>query len=152
VACDEFSIGQNLAVPVLDTPSEGRRLCWSAIALIALIVAVYMPALGCGFIWDDDDYVTENANLRSVDGLRRIWFEPRSIPQYYPLVHTTYWLDFHAWQLEPHGYHLDNVLLHAANAVFVWLVLRKLGIPGAWLAAAIFGLHPVHIESVAWIT
>jgi tetratricopeptide (TPR) repeat protein len=117
-----------------------------------MVVAAYLPALGCGFIWDDDDYITENATLRDPDGLRRIWLEPRATPQYYPLVHTTFWIEYHLWGLQSAGYHLVNVILHAANTVLVWLILRKLSIPGAWMAAAVFGLHPVHVESVAWVT
>ncbi len=124
----------------------------AAVALCGITLAAYIPALGCGFGWDDDDYVTENATLRTPNGLRRIWLEPRATPQYYPVVHTTFWIEYHLWGLKPAGYHLVNVLIHAGNAVLVWLVLRKLSIPGAWLAAAVFGLHPVHVESVAWVT
>ena len=112
----------------------------------------YLPALRAGFIWDDDRYVTGNELLRSGDGLRRIWLEPSAFPQYYPLVLSSFWLERHAWGLNPRGYHLTNVALHAANAVLAWLLLRSLGVPGAWLAAAIFALHPVHVESVAWVT
>jgi Flp pilus assembly protein TadD len=115
-------------------------------------MAAYLPALRCGFVWDDDAHVTANATLVSVDGLRRIWTEPSATPQYYPLVHTTFWLEHHLWGNEPLGYHLDNVLLHALNAILVWIALRRLRAPGAWFAAALFALHPVHVESVAWIT
>jgi len=137
-----------------DSPQpETRRPCfWRGAALFLVIGLAYIPALGCGFIWDDDEYVTENPTLRTVDGLRRIWLEPRSTPQYYPLVFTTFWIEYHLWGLSPLGYHLVNVVLHAANTLLVWLVLRKLGIPAAWLAAAVFGLHPVHVESVTWVT
>jgi tetratricopeptide (TPR) repeat protein len=121
-----------------------------------LIVAAYLPVVRCGYIWDDDQYVLDNPPLRSLDGLRRIWVEltaaPPKYPQYYPLVFTTYWLEYHGWQTNPLGYHVTNVLLHALGAVLLWRVLAYLQIPGAWWAAALFGLHPVHVESVAWIT
>jgi tetratricopeptide (TPR) repeat protein len=122
------------------------------VLLAAATLLAYLPAMRGGYIWDDDDYVTENLTLRSADGLRRIWFELGAVPQYYPLVHTTYWLEYRLWGLNPAGYHVTNILLHAANAVLVVLILTRLGIPGAWLAGAIFALHPVHVESVAWIT
>jgi Flp pilus assembly protein TadD len=129
-----------------------RQRFWQGLALFLLVILTYIPALSCGFIWDDDEYVTDNPTLRTLDGLRRIWLAPQATPQYYPLVYTTFWVEYQLWGTAPAGYHLVNVVLHAANAWLAWLVLRRLGIPGAWLAAAVFGLHPVHVESVAWVT
>jgi len=124
-----------------------------AMALLLLLTfAAYYPALSAGFIWDDNDYVTENTTLRSLTGLHRIWFEVTATPQYYPIVHTTFWLEYHAWGLSAPGYHLDNVLLHAISAVLLWQVLKKLRLSAAWPAAALFALHPVMVESVAWVT
>lgn len=123
-----------------------------AVGLIALVVLTYLPAFRCGFIWDDPDYVINNVTLRSTFGLGRMWTVPTSIPQYYPLVHTTYWLEFHAWGLSPAGYHVDNALLHAIGVMLLWRALTRLRLPGAWLAAAVWGVHPVGVESVAWVT
>jgi len=120
--------------------------------LVALTLVAYAPTLDAGFIWDDDDYVTENPTLRTADGLRRIWLDYGATPQYYPMVHTSYWFEYQLWGLEPAGYHAVNVLLHALVAMLLWAVLSLLGLPGAWFAAAIFAVHPVHVESVAWIT
>ena len=125
--------------------------------LIAVTVLAYLPVIrGGGFIWDDDAYVTANPLLRSASGLRDIWTKvgPRQggTPQYYPLVFSVFWAQKHFWQDRPLGYHLLNVLLHALSAVLVWRILRRLRVPGALLAAAIFALHPVHVESVAWVT
>jgi tetratricopeptide (TPR) repeat protein len=124
----------------------------AGLLLVALTLAAYLPALHAGFIWDDDAYVTANRTLRSLAGLRRIWLEPGAVPQYYPLTFTSLWLDYHLWGLQPFGYHLVNVLLHALAALLVWRVLRRLHVPGAWLAAAVFALHPMQVESVAWVT
>ncbi|UCE62831.1 MAG: tetratricopeptide repeat protein [Nitrospirota bacterium] len=126
-------------------------MLWGGLLLLITIVA-YVPAIDGGFVWDDDSYVTENQNLRSLQGLYRIWFEIGAVPQYYPMVHSTFWVEYHLWELDPLGYHLVNVILHGLNAILVWLVLTRLSVPGAWLAAAVFALHPVHVESVAWIT
>ncbi len=104
------------------------------------------------FIWDDDFYVTRNAALHSWRGLEAIWFKPQISSQYYPLVFTSFWMEYHLWGLKPLGYHLVNILLHAADAILLWVVLRRLQVKGAWWAAAIFALHPVMVESVAWIT
>lgn len=132
--------------------SDRRRRWWLGLLLVAMAVAAYMPVWSAGFIWDDPDYVTHNATLRTWRGLADIWFSPTATPQYYPLVHTSFWIEYHLWELSPLGYHLDNVLLHALNAILLWVVLRRLRVPGAWLAGAIFAVHPVMVESVAWVT
>jgi len=125
---------------------------WGAIFIVLAVFIAYWPALRGGFIWDDDAYVTNNPLLTAPDGLRRIWFSFYSQSQYFPLVYTTFRFEYGLWGLHPPGYHIVNVLLHSANALLVWLVLRRLALPGAWLAAAIFALHPVQVETVAWIT
>jgi tetratricopeptide (TPR) repeat protein len=129
---------------------------WKAVLLGALFVAfmllVYLPAERGGYIWDDDSYVTENLTLRSSGGLAQIWCKLTATPQYYPLVYTSFWLEYHLWGLNPLGYHVVNVLLHTLASILLWRVLVRLQLPGAWLAAGIFALHPVAVESVAWIT
>jgi Flp pilus assembly protein TadD len=122
------------------------------LALVVLVIVAYLPAMQGGFVWDDDDYVTKNPLLTADDGLSRIWFSLDSPSQYFPLVYTTFRIEHAIWGLNPAGYHIVNVILHIINALLVWLVLRRLRIPGAWLAAAIWALHPVNVESVAWIT
>ncbi len=135
--------------------SSDRRYTWglaTGCLIVLLTLVAYVPALRAGFIWDDDDYVTQNDMLRSATGLARIWTVPGAVPQYYPLTFTSFWIDYHLWGLRPLPYHLENVLLHALAAVMLWRILARLNIPGAWLAAAVFALHPVEVESVAWVT
>lgn len=128
-----------------------RRLAAGGVIVLITLLA-YLPALHGGFIWDDDSHVTDSLALRTLHGLVTIWTKPGAVMQYYPLVHTSFWLQYHLWQLNPFGYHLVNVLLQAGNAILLWLVLERLEIVGAWLAAAVFAIHPVHVESVAWIS
>ena len=115
------------------------------------VFLVYQPAWQGGFLWDDDGHVTR-PELRSWHGLWRIWFDIRATQQYYPLLHSAFWLQHQLWGDGTLGYHLVNIGLHCLAAVLVLLVLRRLKVPGAYLAAAIFALHPVQVESVAWIT
>ena len=121
-------------------------------ALVLLVLLAYLPALRAGYVWDDDDYITQNPTLTDLKGLVRIWTQPGAVPQYYPVVHTTYWVERHLWGLRPLGYHLVNILLHGLGAVLFWSVLRRLSLRGAWIGAALFALHPVGVESVAWVT
>ncbi len=132
--------------------SSRLRVYSLALILCALTFVVYQPAWNGGFIWDDDAYVTNNDLLTASDGLRRIWFSLDSPSQYFPLVYTTFRVEHALWGVNPSGYHWVNLLLHVANALLVWRVLTRLNVPGAWLAGAIFALHPVQVESVAWIT
>ena len=131
-------------------PSTSRA---TGIALLVGLAGIcYWRVAACGFVWDDDDYVTQNPVLRSWSGLWQIWTEPRSLPQYYPLVHTSFWLEYRCYGLAPAGFHLVNVALHTVAAWSLWRLLQRLHLPGAWFVAAWFLVHPVHVESVAWIT
>jgi Tfp pilus assembly protein PilF len=123
-----------------------------AALIVVLTVVAYVPAMRGGFLWDDDLYVTENQALRSLDGLRRIWTTQTTVQRYYPLVSTSFWAEYHLWKLQPLGYHLVNILLHAVNAVLVWMILRRLKIPGALLAGLVFAVHPVNVATVAWVS
>ena len=122
-----------------------------AAALLLLAVLVYAPALRAGFVWDDDYMLTESAFVKAPDGLKAIWFSTQ-LRDYFPLTSTSFWLEWRLWGMNAAGYHATNILLHAFSAVLLWRVLRLLRIPGAWLAAALFAVHPVNVESVAWIT
>jgi hypothetical protein len=132
---------------------SSRNRAWLlGLLLAAATLLAYQPAWQAGFIWDDDEYVTDNPLLTAPDGLKRIWFSLDSPSQYFPLTYTVFRIERSLWGLNPAGFHWVNILLHAANALLVWRLLRRLNVPGAWLAAAIFALHPVQVESVAWIT
>ncbi|HUB66342.1 MAG TPA: tetratricopeptide repeat protein [Candidatus Methylacidiphilales bacterium] len=140
-----------LAPSVSSAPPEPNRdWLWGA-ALIAAILLVYTPLGQAGFIWDDDAHVTRR-DLRSLEGLERIWFDLGATQQYYPLVHSVFWAEHRLWGDAPLGYHLVNVGLCICSVLLLLKILRRLEIPGAWLAAAIFALHPVQVESVAWIS
>lgn len=125
---------------------------WGAAALAGLAVAAYLRLATAGYVWDDDRHVTYNPALGSLSGLRAVWTTLDATPQYYPLTHTVFWVEHALWGLDPRGYHAVNVLLHAASAVLLWRILTMLRLPGAWVAAAIFAVHPVHVESVAWVS
>jgi protein O-mannosyl-transferase len=131
-----------------DAPWPMRRL-WPLLAVVTLLA--YLPALQGGFIWDDNGHVTR-PDLRSLAGLVRIWTEVGATQQYYPVLHTAFWIEHGLWGDAAVGYHLLNILLHATSAGLFVLVLRRLAIPGAAFAGLIFALHPVAVESVAWIS
>jgi tetratricopeptide (TPR) repeat protein len=125
----------------------------SAIGLALIVIAicvVYMPAMRGGQLTDDSINITK-PELRSLSGLYRIWTEP-GIAQYYPVTHTVFWLEHKLWGDAVLGYHLANLVWHSLAVLLTFAVLRNLKIPGAMLAAAIFALHPVMVESVAWIS
>ena len=126
----------------------------AALALCLLVAVSYFPALSAGFVWDDA-VLTGARPIQSLSGLWQIWFEPRSLldyeGHYWPILYTTFWLEHKLWGFDPLGYHLVNLLLHSAVTLLLWRLLRRLAVPGAWLAAMIFAVHPLHVESVVWV-
>jgi protein O-mannosyl-transferase len=134
-------------------PAATRKInpWFAAIIFMAVSTLAYLPALSGGRLWDDDAHLT-SPELRSFQGLIQIWTNPNATQQYYPLVHSAFWLEQKLWGDKPLGYHLVNVFLHAISATLLLTILQRLKIPGAWLVASLFALHPVQVESVAWIS
>ena len=121
--------------------------------LVLLVLVAFFPAFTGGFVWDDVILVAEPL-IRRVDGIVSIWFAPSELDSefhYWPVTYMTFWIEHKLWGLHPAGYHAVNIVLHALNTVLLWRVLVRLAVPGAWLVAAVFAVHPVHVESVAWI-
>jgi protein O-mannosyl-transferase len=127
-----------------------RNLAYGALLLLVTVIA-YVPALNGGLLWDDDGHVTK-PELQSLHGLWRIWFDLGSTQQYYPLLHSAFWMEHRLWGNAVVGYHLINILLHVTAACLVVLIVKRLSLPGAWLAGFAFALHPVCVETVAWIS
>ena len=129
------------------------RSALTILLLGVLAVVGYVPALSGGFVWDDVVFV-ETPAIRAADGLKSIWFSPADIRNeghYWPLVYTSFWLEHKLWGFRPAGYHAVNIALHLINCLLVWRLLARLRVPGAAVIAAVFAVHPVHVESVAWI-
>ncbi len=126
-------------------------LLGSGILILAASLLVYAPALHGGFLWDDDAHVTKAA-LRSLHGLYRIWFEVGATQQYYPILHSAFWIEHRLWGDAVLGYHLVTVGLHALAAWLLICALRRLGFPLPWVAGLLFAVHPICVESVAWIS
>lgn len=119
--------------------------------LMVLTFASYALILNGRFVYDDETHILREINGRSLEGLRVIWLETEGLRHYQPLTETSYWLEYQVWGRAPAGYHFDSVLLQALAAVLLWVILRRLRVRGAWIAAAIFAVHPVQAESVCWV-
>jgi hypothetical protein len=131
--------------------SQARTWGWRpGLLLFALVFFFYLPAIRGGFVWDDVDHLTENPCIIGPLGLADIWTSAQA--SICPLVLTTFWVEYRLWGLDPMPYHVVNILMHGAAALVLWRVLLRLNVPGAWLGAALWALHPVQVESVAWIT
>lgn len=124
-----------------------------ALTIIAVTFVAYSPAITAKYIWDDGTLLYENPLVKARDGLYRFWLTTEAA-DYWPLWYTTFWLEWRIWGDDPLPYHVMNILLHAMAAVLLWRVLRRLQIGdlGAYLAGMIFAIHPVTVESVAWIS
>ena len=144
-------IGEKPSLPQENALANRLRDAGMSALFFCATLLAYLPALRGGLLWDDNMHVTR-ADLQSLHGLWRIWFELGATQQYYPLLHSAFWLEHHLWGDAVMGYHLTGVALHAASACLVVMIVRRLALPGAWLAGFLFALHPVCVEAVAWIS
>ncbi|HTV48201.1 MAG TPA: tetratricopeptide repeat protein [Phycisphaerae bacterium] len=119
--------------------------------LIVLCFAAYWPLHGAGFIWDDDLWLTNNDIVHHWSGLWDIWLVPESSVQYYPLTSTFFLLEYKIWALAAEPYHLLNIALQILNAILLWRLLYVLKLRSAWLAAVIFAIHPMQVDTVGWV-
>lgn len=139
------------AAPLMKKVDSSDTTWLWVLVLVAVTFLAYAPVWRAGFVWDDETLITGNPLIKAGDGLYRFWFttEPAD---YYPVTNTLGWLEWRLWGNRALGYHVVNVLLHVVNAALVWTILRRLTIPGAWLAAAVFAVHPVNVATVAWVS
>jgi protein O-mannosyl-transferase len=136
---------------------EGFAASWlrlrvpaGAAIIVLMAIFIYLPSINGGFVLDDNLLLTENHLIRTPDGLYRFWCTAEA-QDYWPVINSTFWIEERLWEMNPTGYHVTNLILHILEALLIWIILRKLSIPGAFLAAMIFTVHPVNVESVAWI-
>ena len=138
-------------VPVREIRVSFWRRDWFwALLLIAFVFIAYAQVFRAGFIWDDESHLTQNPSVVGPLGLKEVWTTTQAV--YYPLVLTTFWVLHKFFGLNPLPYHLLNIFFHAASAILLWRILRLLRVRGAWLGAALWALHPVMVQSVAWVT
>jgi tetratricopeptide (TPR) repeat protein len=139
------------ATPQPQRPSDWGQSdwLWAAILILGVFLA-YLPVWHAGFMWDDDKIVTDNPCIVGPLGLKAIW--TTSAARFYPLVLSTFWLEHAMWGLSPLSFHLVSLFLHMTSAIVLWRLLKQLEVPGAWFGAALWALHPVQVETVAWIS
>jgi protein O-mannosyl-transferase len=137
-------------------PPSAPNFPWKKLLRVGLIFAavawIYSPVFHGGWLWDDDVLITGNLLVHHPVGLWKIWFDPGRLIDYFPLSVSVEWIEWHLWGDNTLGYHLVSIGLHAVNSLLVWNLLSKLGLRLAWLGGLIFALHPVMVESVAWIS
>jgi tetratricopeptide (TPR) repeat protein len=119
--------------------------------IAATTLWIYWPALQGGFVWDDNWYIVDNPLMKKGAGLWKIWFQPGSFTEYYPLTQSVQWLQWQLWGENTLGYHLLNIVLHILNALLVWRLLARFGLKYAWIGGLLFAVHPAQVDSVAWI-
>ncbi len=147
-----FTAQVSQAQSVISIPSAALLGTLAGMALIVVAAIVcYMPVMNGDFIMDDDGLLVKNRLIQASDGLCRLWCTNEAI-DYWPATNSLLWIEWRLWGTNTTGYHVGNLILHIAESLLIWIILRKLSIPGAFLAATIFAVHPVNVESVAWIS
>lgn len=127
------------------------RIC-KILAILAITAAVFYPLQDADFIWDDHDHFVSDVLQTEPDALQRIWFSPnKTVWNYWPVSRSSFWLERQLWGVNAAYSHYLNIVLHTLSAVLLFCILTYIRMPGAWLAALIFAIHPLTVESVSWI-
>jgi protein O-mannosyl-transferase len=126
------------------------RVMAGAAIIVLVVFLAYLPSINGGFVLDDNLFMAKNQLIRASDGLGKLWCTTDPV-DYWPLTYTAFWFEWRLWGENPAGYHVTNLILHIVETLLIWIILRKLSISGAFLAAMIFAVHPVNVESAAWI-
>jgi len=134
------------------TADLGRFILQTAVILLAGLW-IYSPAYHGDWLWDDDQLLTANPTVQSgsFQGLAKLWFNPDGA-DYFPLSYTALWAQWPFFGPNSTGYHVTTILLHITAALLLWALLAKMRIPGAWLSGVLFAIHPICVESVAWVS
>lgn len=136
-------------------PSAGKQDMWLIAVCLLMVVVAYLPVLSAGFVnWDDDDYVVKNTLIRSLSNAGELFTSPVQ-GNYHPLTMLSLALNYSVSELKPFSYHLVNLIIHLLNTFLVFRLASKLSRNNNFISfatALLFGIHPLHVESVAWIS
>jgi protein O-mannosyl-transferase len=130
--------------------ANGKLILLQATLIVAGGLWVFWPALQGDWLWDDDTLVTGNFQLNSWWGLEQIWFAA-PVTDYWPLSWTALWIEWNLWGDYPLGFHLCSLALHLCSGFLIWRLLNRMGLRGGWIGGLLFVVHPLAVESVAWI-
>lgn len=137
--------------PQKTSPANRKILLLQVLAIVAMTFWIFWPVMDGGWLWDDDSDISLNPVIHDPNGLWKIWFQPGALIDYYPIKASAQWLQWQLWHTNTFGYHLTNVILHIISALLVWNLLSKFGLKLAWLGGLLFAVHPIQVESVAWM-
>jgi Tfp pilus assembly protein PilF len=146
------------AASVPPAPAAGAaadRWHWLLLQATIIVLAglwIYSPTYHGQWLWDDDQLVWQNPFVKdtSLRGLAKLWFNPEGA-DFFPLSYTAMWAQWAFFDDKPTGYHVTTILLHIVGSLLLWTLLARMRIPGAWLSGLLFAVHPVAVESVAWV-
>jgi len=136
-----------------DDAARWQNLLLQAAIIILAGLWIYSPTYHGEWLWDDDQLVWQNAVVQSTSlrGLAKLWFNPDGA-DFFPLSYTALWAQWPFFHDQPTGYHITTIVLHIVASLLLWALLDRMRIPGAWLSGLLFAIHPVAVESVAWVS